>query len=1099
MGQVFALLVGINEYDAPVRKLAGCVNDVEHFEAWLREHVAGRGLAVEKLLDRDATRANVVAGFRRFLGRAGPGDVALFQFCGHGARTYSAPEFRPFFADGVDEGLVLFDSRHRGGHDLADKELAALIAELSRREAHVAFVLDSCHSGSGTRSVDAFAGLTARTTAPGPAGRPLESYLDGHYSERLKRGDSLREAPGRHILLAACERGQEAKESPLDRRGIFSRTLIEVLGSDGAGTLSYADIFVRCRAAVRRRALEQDPQFDCFGGFDAWSGFLGGALAARPMRHSVFFDGGGWKIDAGALHGLVDDPAVPVGLAFANEADTRQEIATGRVVEVGAQQSSVAFDGPEPAASMRLRARLTHLPAAPLVVHTPLSDSRRNRLQQALDGDGQPLGSSGVLLTGESDGLRHALVPRGGHLALRTLPLRRGADDGASDDADDDADDFDALPRAAWDDADPSAAARELRPALQAVARWERLLGLRNRTSGLDPATLDFLCVEPTGREERVHPGPVVTLGSVREAGEWTDIEAHLRARNRGTTRLYAALIYFSPAYAIDVMWTGWLEPGGGWVTLWGDATTFQFEAGREGEETIDRYKLVLSASEFDSFQLVQPALRAGASGTRASGPPRRRKVRADDWLALDLQVRVVPLEATVQASRDAILAGGAVRVRAHPRLRAQLNLASARPDTRGAAETAAFVAALEHGGLALAGLARTRAAGDQAVLELSGIEGADSLADEPLQIEVHQALDADEALVALAFDGHHVLPCGHTTRTGEGHALLTLDHLPQTEADSRSVGRALKLYFFKTVLKRQHVDRLRWLDFSQPDAPPAAREDGLASRVAAARRLLLLVHGWTGETDGMAAALPGLGLDRHFDLVLTYDYESLHTPIPETAARLRQRLEAAGLHAADDKHLALLTHSMGGLVSRWMIERDGGRTFVDHLVMCGTPNAGSPFGRLDAALKLGDYLFGLAVNVMPKVVQPLLRFRGVLGSLQQLTPALAQMDPGSDFLHELNASPDPGVRYTVLAGDVDAYEEPTDAFFGELLAKLGRGVAFDLLFGRGRHDIAVATESIGAVDATRAQPPRVVPVACHHLNYFESAAGRQALSEVDW
>jgi triacylglycerol esterase/lipase EstA (alpha/beta hydrolase family) len=86
--------------------------------------------------------------------------------------------------------------------------------------------------------------------------------------------------------------------------------------------------------------------------------------------------------------------------------------------------------------------------------------------------------------------------------------------------------------------------------------------------------------------------------------------------------------------------------------------------------------------------------------------------------------------------------------------------------------------------------------------------------------------------------------------------------------------------------------------------------------------------------------------LDRQFDLVLAYDYENLSTPIEQTARTLKSQLAAAGLQQNDNKKLTLLVHSMGGLVSRWFIEREGGNKVVDHLVMCGTPNNGSPFGK---------------------------------------------------------------------------------------------------------------------------------------------------------
>ena len=110
------------------------------------------------------------------------GDVALFQFCGHGAQWASNAAFREAFPDGKDEGLVCSDSRRPGGYDLADKELAVLIAEVAANDAHVAVLFDCCHSGSGTREVKARRGLKPRLTHEVTTERPLESYLDGHYS-----------------------------------------------------------------------------------------------------------------------------------------------------------------------------------------------------------------------------------------------------------------------------------------------------------------------------------------------------------------------------------------------------------------------------------------------------------------------------------------------------------------------------------------------------------------------------------------------------------------------------------------------------------------------------------------------------------------------------------------------------------------------------------------------------------------------------------------------------------------------------------------------------------------------------------------------------
>lgn len=484
MSKVHALLVGINAYQAPVRPLRGCLNDLDHFHDWLKGHVGGKRLAVEVLKDADATRANVIRQFRQHLGRAQPGDVVLFHYCGHGAQVNSAPEFLEFDPSGLDECLVLHDSAPNG-YPLADKELAVLIAELAQRDVHVTVIFDACHSGSSTRSVEAFAGMQSRLTLPEDIAKPsslLETYLDGHFVRRLQQGQSLRMAAGRHILLSACDRTQEAKESLKDKRGIFSATLMEVLESTG-GQLSYADLFVRCRATVRKRAEDQDPQFEAIGGFDAWSGFLGGATASRSLRHMVFFDdrSKAWKVDAGAMHGLDDGGDRPVGLALYDESDTGRAAGTAHAVEVGAQESTVVFDDDQaPAPDARFRAAITSLPAPPLLVHCPAPSDLRGSWQAALDGEGAPTAASGLLLTKEKRGLRYGLIPEGKQLQLTRL---------ATDEV---------LMGEALSPADPGAAAKALLYPLRAIAQWERLLGLQNRKTEIDASKIDFVCTEPT-------------------------------------------------------------------------------------------------------------------------------------------------------------------------------------------------------------------------------------------------------------------------------------------------------------------------------------------------------------------------------------------------------------------------------------------------------------------------------------------------------------------------------------------------------------------------------------------------------------------------
>jgi hypothetical protein len=143
--------------------------------------------------------------------------------------------------------------------------------------------------------------------------------------------------------------------------------------------------------------------------------------------------------------------------------------------------------------------------------------------------------------------------------------------------------------------------------------------------------------------------------------------------------------------------------------------------------------------------------------------------------------------------------------------------------------------------------------------------------------------------------------------------------------------------------------------------------------------------------------------------------------------------------------------------------------------------------------------LTGLAANYVPTM----LPFSGpmllLLNRSKKVTKTLMQMDPGSDFIRSLNDSADPGIPYTILAGDIDKYDEPTDSGFKDLIRKVGTSALFDALFANKANDIAVAIDSIERVGPARSRAPKTSQVACHHLNYFVSHAGQQALKSVAW
>jgi len=1089
--RIYALLVGINAYPVSVGRLQGCVNDVGAVADWLGRAYPGR-LALECLTDAQATRGNLIERFRTHLGQAGPEDTVLFHYSGHGARSCSAAAFKRLYPDGRDEGLVCVDSREPGGFDLADKELAVLLQEVAARGPHLAVLLDCCHSGSATRGADDFTQARARYTHEVFEERPLETYLDGWYAERLGRGEPLEIPTSRHILLAACERVQKAWESK-DHRGVFTSTLIDVLGQSGPG-IAYADLFVRARAAVHRYADNQTPQFETYAGFDAYNGFLGGTGAPSGRRYSVYFDRGAWQADCGALHGLPTDPDQVVELALYPEADPAVLAGHAATTQVGAQKSALRLLDLTAAPAARFQAQVTSLPVPPLLVRLDGDAAGIAAAQEALAKaqDRQALGFA--FSTGGAGSESYCLSAQGGSSRLTqtaTARLIQGTD---------------------------YCSAELLFPALKAIADWERAAALQNRATRMDQDAVAFQFVEvlPGASDAYVYPGDDLTIDITREGATWRAIEARLSAANRSAQPLHFALAYLANTFAIQVVYNERIEPADTpFDLIVGGSSTFTLDLKpEEGDEAVHLFKLIVSTERIDDFLLVQDPVEIGkvhrvtrGGGGEARGitfgAPRAKLVHENEWFTKTIRVRLVRRADRV-GTRDLSLVGGRIDIKGHPAFQADVSLGTPPAASRGAGDGADFSLALQRQGLELLRFAGTRGE-SPCVLELTAIANPESLAAQPLELTLDLGLGADEQVLPLTFDGEDILLAGEPERDARGRTRVTIDRIPDGIPDNRrSLGKALKLYFFKTYLKRTDVDQLCWVEY-RPDGTIARHAEGLVDKVAAARNVILLIHGIIGDTEGMAQGLrlardaDGRGLDARFDLVLTYDYENLSGSIEEKARTLKTRLRDAGLHPQDDKRLTLLVHSMGGLIARWLIEREGGNRFIDHLVMCGTPNQGSPFGKIDSARSLTGLLTTWAINVFPAFAPFGTGLLTVLGRSKKISPTLEQMDPGSPLINALNAGEDPGVRYSILAGDIRGYQEGADPLLARLTAKLGKGPLFDALYHEAGHDIAVSTVSIEGVPEPREPGAVRQVVACHHLNYFMSEAGLRALAEVEW
>ena len=188
------LCIGINDYPGTQNDLSGCVNDASD---WAVE-LDGRGYAVTKMIDAQATHAAMTASIGGMIHSAVKGDTLVITYSGHGTWVPDSSGDEP---DGRDEGLCPYDIGSVG--PLLDDQIRKLF---DTRAAGVRIVLiaDSCHSGSVTRGNE-------EDLDPGqPRARfmPLESWMPSgelppasarplHLVGGLKRS-------GGDLLMAGC-------------------------------------------------------------------------------------------------------------------------------------------------------------------------------------------------------------------------------------------------------------------------------------------------------------------------------------------------------------------------------------------------------------------------------------------------------------------------------------------------------------------------------------------------------------------------------------------------------------------------------------------------------------------------------------------------------------------------------------------------------------------------------------------------------------------------------------------------------------------------------------------------------------------------------
>jgi hypothetical protein len=184
------VFVGISDYGGRASDLAYTADDAHTVAEALRTGAGMRAEDAVILTDGEATRANVERAVREVGGRAGPDDLFVFFYSGHGDRIdRSGPQITD--PDAMDETLEFFDA------GITDDAFSSLLSEIDPGIAML--VLDACFSGGFSKDVVSVPGrigffsseedVTSSVAAKFQAGGYLSHFMADAVGDGLADGN----------------------------------------------------------------------------------------------------------------------------------------------------------------------------------------------------------------------------------------------------------------------------------------------------------------------------------------------------------------------------------------------------------------------------------------------------------------------------------------------------------------------------------------------------------------------------------------------------------------------------------------------------------------------------------------------------------------------------------------------------------------------------------------------------------------------------------------------------------------------------------------------------------------------------------------------
>jgi hypothetical protein len=907
-----------------------------------------------------------------------------------------------------------------------------------------------------------------------------------------------------HIHISASRDNQTAKELIIDgkRQGAFTCSLLKTLYSTG-GLISYKNLVDTAGVMVKNIVADQSPDINVNGDYSETEKdkiFLSNTNSVTDPKYAVFHDPAyGWCIRASVIHNVTEGDIVLI-----------DESVHSKVIQRASADFSVISGADTLVKTKIYRASVIRQPNNPATFSFApgFRDSIRNLIQSASDKLASPFISirsgPGQFIIRSMNNENFITLP--GNEKPVFQPLR-----------------INSVEEAIY-----------FLERTEIISRWNNLLELNNKagTLGADDYKIELYKCNNAGNYEpenfeKLLPSKDPYEFYYQESGKaWLQPAFRLSITNTSHQPLWVTCVYMEFDYGIiadyfppvpvapkQTAWLSFREQG-----LTKDVIKLQVDKKytEKGYNDISEYlKLFISTEQITTNGLQQkgvelPALRARTAeevALKGIGGEKEAAGKTVEWKTETLALRIIKPLPVVDIVPGHNLALQGIIIQSHQSLQASASLSSSAEINRSANGPTAPHEAKRNSYLQPFDLLSSPAARKSMdILELFNV-------NDPGSVSIHQPLviipaatrsAKEETVLPIGFDVENGLyyPLGYTNE--DGHIIINA--LPEeTSSDSaitkRSFTGSIKIYFQKVIGQKlgfkYEYPRLAiatvsdLLEVSYEDDPIIIKE-----RVSKATSIVLFIHGIIGDTESMVKSIKapldasGDTIETQYDLILAFDYENLNTEIELTADLLMKKLIKYGF-GTNNKVLTIIAHSMGGLVSRWFIEKLGGNSIVKELRMYGTPNNGTPWADIR---DMAETFLTFAINGAA-FLKPWMFLISAVGKLAGGTQVcLKQMDSKTGIFDKLNDGTDPGIPYVIVAGNTQKiivdYEKTVNLLMKLIKRLKTRGVyaTLDLLLFRNPNDIAVTSKSISEIpySADWLIPPVTSEIASDHISYFE-------------